>query len=56
MLKVLSALMLLLHTALFLVATYVMVQDENGYSFIFALMVFVTLPISIWVLANQLSK
>ncbi len=61
MLKVLSALALLLaNVALFLVAVYVMVLDEEGYSFIFTYLTFLMFPISIWLLAtainNNLSK
>ena len=61
MFKTLSALALLLaNIALFLVAVYVMVLDEQGYSFIFTLLTVLTFPVSIWLLAtainNNLSK
>ena len=61
MFKTLSALALLLaNIALFLVAVYVMVLDEQGYSFIFTLLTFLMFPVSIWLLAtainNNLSK
>jgi hypothetical protein len=57
MFKTLSALALLLtNVALFLVAVYVMVLDEQGYSFIFTYITFLMFPVSIWFLASAITK
>jgi hypothetical protein len=57
MFKTLSALALLLaNIALFLVAVYVMVLDEQGYSFIFTLLTFLMFPVSIWFLAHSINQ
>jgi hypothetical protein len=57
MFKTLSALALLLaNIALFLVAVYVMVLDEQGHSFIFTLLTFLTFPASIWFLAHSINQ
>jgi hypothetical protein len=57
MFKTLSALALLLtNVALFLVAVYAMVLDEEGYTFIFTYITFLMFPASIWFLASAITK
>jgi hypothetical protein len=56
MTKVLSVLAVIAHAVAFLFATYLMVQDENGYSFIYSVIAFVTLPATIILAATKLSK
>jgi len=57
MTKVLSVLSLIAHAVAFLVAVYVMVLDKEGnYGYLLVLATFVTLPVTIILVANKLSK
>ena len=57
MTKTLSVLSLIAHAVAFLVSVYVMVLDEEGnYGYLLVLATFVTLPVTIALVANKLSK
>ena len=56
MTKVLSVLSLIAHVVAFLFATYLMVLDEYGYTFVYSVITFATLPFTIVLVANKLSK
>jgi hypothetical protein len=56
MTKVLSVLAVIAHAVAFLFATYLMVLDEYGYTFVYSVITFATLPFTIVLVANKLSK
>ena len=56
MTKTLSALAVIAHAVAFLFATYLMVLDKDGYSFVYSVIAFVTLPITIVLASIKLSK
>jgi hypothetical protein len=56
MTKTLSVLAVVAHAVAFLFATYLMVLDKDGYSFVYSVIAFVTLPITIVLAGIKLSK
>ena len=56
MTKTLAALAVVAHAVAFLFATYLMVLDKDGYSFVYSVIAFVTLPITIVLAGIKLSK
>jgi hypothetical protein len=56
MTKTLAVLALIAHVVAFLFATYLMVLDEYGYTFVYSVIIFATLPFTIVLVANKLSK